>query len=69
MPWLLLVILPAAISIVFWQMFRVDRRTPEPGRKPRTRWLLVLLLLLLTPFILIALFLLMASLGYAPGPD
>jgi hypothetical protein len=57
-----------AISIVFWRVFHVDSGTPELGEKPGTRWGMLLLLLLLTPFILFGLFYLMAALGYAlPG--
>jgi hypothetical protein len=65
---IILIVVLIAISIVFWRMFRVDAGTPELGEKPGTRWGMLLLLLLLTPFILFGLFYLMAALGYAlPG--
>jgi NADH:ubiquinone oxidoreductase subunit 6 (subunit J) len=66
---LILIVFLGAISVVFWRIFRVDNQTFQPRKKAGTRWWVLLLLILLTPFILIGLFFLMAAFGYAPGPD
>jgi len=55
------------IAIVWWQLSSPDKRQPQPNQKQGTRWWLIVVLLILVPFLILALFLVLGGLGLISG--